>query len=811
MEKLALRLLQFMLAALVFLAALVACKMPADLDEPGSQDDPLPPLVFATPTATITPMPTPTATPEPAARVANGDQALFLGDYQSAREAFQAAFNDTQDAEIQAAAQLGLGRVHYYEGDYPNALDILRAMLDTYPGSSHQADAYYFLGRIYDALTRYEEAAAAYRAYRGLRPGVLDAYISELSGDAMFTAGEYSAAVADYQVAAQSERLSLDFSLEFKLADVYNILGDPATAIIVYDDIYNRSSNDAIKARADYRKGLAYAGMGDYESANIAYIDAVSNYPLAYDSYLALIELVNAGYVVDELQRGIVDYNAGEYGVSLAAFDRYLKAEPAFPATAHYYQGLIYRDTGAIDAAIEQWEIIIQNYPEQTPYDDAWEEKGYTQWAYLDDYLAAADTFAGFVQAAPAHPRAAEFLFNAGRVAERGGELELSARLWERIPGEYPASEYIFRALFLAGISRYRMGDISTSQNVFMQAQALALSAEERSAALLWIGKTHSALGNAEAARLSWEQTAAMDPTGYYSERARDLILGREPFTPPVMVDLGVDLIAERSEAERWLRETFSIAGEADLSGLGYMGSDVRILRGLEFWRLGEYERARYEFEDLRQSVTSDATDTYRLMNFFHELGLYRSAILASRQVLTLAGMDDAATLSAPALFNHIRFGTYYAGLVIPAAQEKGFHPLFVWSTMRQESLFEGFISSSAGARGLMQIIPSTGQEIYERSGYPQNYQSADLYRPVVSIRMGLEYLHTQHERFAGDLYAVLAAYNGGPGNATVWKELAGDDQDLFVEVIRLDEPRSYVQRISEIFAIYRRLYGRAP
>jgi soluble lytic murein transglycosylase len=231
----------------------------------------------------------------------------------------------------------------------------------------------------------------------------------------------------------------------------------------------------------------------------------------------------------------------------------------------------------------------------------------------------------------------------------------------------------------------------------------------------------------------------------------------------------------------------------------------------LELWRLGEYERARYEFEDLRQSVTTDAADTYRLMNFFYDLGLYRSAILAARQVLTLAGMDDAGTMSAPRLFNHIRFGTYYAGLVIPATQEKGFHPLFVWSMMRQESLFEGFISSSAGARGLMQIIPSTGQEIYDRSGYPTDYQQDDLYRPVVSINMGLDYLNTQRERFEGDLLAALAAYNGGPGNSSAWKELAGEDPDLFVEVIRFEETRNYLRNIFEIFSIYRRLYGRAP
>ena len=58
------------------------------------------------------------------------------------------------------------------------------------------------------------------------------------------------------------------------------------------------------------------------------------------------------------------------------------------------------------------------------------------------------------------------------------------------------------------------------------------------------------------------------------------------------------------------------------------------------------------------------------------------------------------------------------------------------------------------------------------------------------------------------DLYAALAAYNAGPGNASVWKELAGDDQDLLLETIRFQETRDYVRYIYEIYTIYSNLYS---
>ena len=76
---------------------------------------------------------------------------------------------------------------------------------------------------------------------------------------------------------------------------------------------------------------------------------------------------------------------------------------------------------------------------------------------------------------------------------------------------------------------------------------------------------------------------------------------------------------------------------------------------------------------------------------------------------------------------------------------------------------------------------------------------------------LGLDYLADQLAYFNGDVYAALAAYNGGPGNAATWLSLANGDPDLFVEVIRFDETRNYVMGIYEVFSIYQRVYERVP
>jgi soluble lytic murein transglycosylase len=235
----------------------------------------------------------------------------------------------------------------------------------------------------------------------------------------------------------------------------------------------------------------------------------------------------------------------------------------------------------------------------------------------------------------------------------------------------------------------------------------------------------------------------------------------------------------------------------------------LRIVRGTEFWELGFYEEARVEFEDLREFVSASPENSFRLANYLLDLGLYRPAIFAARQVLTLAGLvDQAATLSAPPYFNHIRYGTYYADLILPNAEEYDLHPLFLFSVVRQESLFEGFVRSNAGARGLMQIIPSTGASIAKSIGWPVAFDPEDLYRPYVSMRLGSKYMASNQKLLDDDLYAALAAYNAGPGNASVWKELAGDDQDLLLETIRFQETRDYIRFIYEIYAIYLSLYS---
>ncbi len=761
-----------------------------------------------TPSPTLTPTPLPTL--PPVVRIEAGDQALFYGDFDLARQQYLSAYNDATDVFVKAAALWGLGRTELADGNYQTALERLNSLNSEFPESTYSARSYFLMGRAYEELGQHTQAAESYNTYMTRIPGVLDAYVQDYRGDALYEAQDYANALAAYNAALTASRLDDGTDLQIKIAKTRADFGDYAGALILYDQIFSTTTNDYIKAQMDYLAGNAHIALGQNDQAYARYSNSVNNYPLSYYSYLSLVELVDAGVPVDELNRGLVDYYASQYDVALVAFNNYITANPAdTDGTAHYFRASTLSELQQTQEAITEYDYFIANFPAHARWVDAWEDKAYLQWAVLDDYEGAKQTLFDFVSLNSESPYAGDILMDAARIIERSGNLDLAAQTWERVANEYPGNEQAPNALFLAGISRYRLQDYTGALTIFQRNLLLATLPEDRARAYLWIGKTQTTLGDNTSAQVSWQQGQAADPAGYYSMRALDLIFGRAPFQSAASSNLDPDLAKERKEAESWLRVSFNLPPETDLTGPGALAQDPRFVRGTELWELGMYGEARLEFESLRESVSASATDTFRLANHMLEIGLYRSAIFAARQVLTLAGQDSQqASLAAPPYFNHLRYGLYYHDPIIIEAQKYGLDPLFMFSVIRQESLFEGFVSSTADAHGLMQIVPATGEQIASELGWPPVYAQEDLYRPIVSITFGSYYLHKTRDMLGGSIYGGLAAYNAGPGNSLVWNELAGGDPDLFLEIIRFQETRDYIRFIYEIFSTYRSLYG---
>lgn len=135
-------------------------------------------------------------------------------------------------------------------------------------------------------------------------------------------------------------------------------------------------------------------------------------------------------------------------------------------------------------------------------------------------------------------------------------------------------------------------------------------------------------------------------------------------------------------------------------------------------------------------------------------------------------------------------------------SREKGVDAALIAAVIYSESKFDDR-TSSAGARGLMQITPQAAEDIERHSG-GTTFQLGDLSDPEINIRYGTYLLRELLDRYGDDVIAALAAYNAGPTNVDRW-----GGSDLTVSGIAFPETRAYVEDVLDKQRAYREKYGK--
>ena len=139
-----------------------------------------------------------------------------------------------------------------------------------------------------------------------------------------------------------------------------------------------------------------------------------------------------------------------------------------------------------------------------------------------------------------------------------------------------------------------------------------------------------------------------------------------------------------------------------------------------------------------------------------------------------------------------------------------------VYAVARQESEFIWRASSWAGAKGLMQMLPSTAALTARRAGVEFDYARL-IVDPAFNTQLGAALLGQLIEDEGGSRELAFAAYNAGPGRVTQWIAAHGDPRqgtvDLvdWIERIPFDETRDYVERVSENLGVYRQRFADQP
>jgi soluble lytic murein transglycosylase len=157
-----------------------------------------------------------------------------------------------------------------------------------------------------------------------------------------------------------------------------------------------------------------------------------------------------------------------------------------------------------------------------------------------------------------------------------------------------------------------------------------------------------------------------------------------------------------------------------------------------------------------------------------------------------------AVDRTKPDWYQRLRYPLEYEQLVRRSARAYGVDPALVAAVIYSESRFEADAVSSAGAIGLMQLLPETGRWIATTTGGVR-FRVRDLYNPRINVRYGTFYLGRLLEKY-DDVRLALAAYHAGQTNADRWLARGGE--------IGFPDTRAYVDTVLEAREAYREAYG---
>lgn len=745
-------------------------------------------------------------------------RAMEEGRYSAAISQFSALVGDGTGAEARAALW-GLASAYWQGGQPDPAIRAYTLLAET--DHPHSARSLARIAHIYEQTGRAQEAVRAYDTYLQRAGPARHAVMlmkARLLGPTQDAEDVYEAIVDD-----KPSDIDLRDAL-LAWADVKSRRGDHRGSIELHDrlaalqasgprpllDNYGMPAavRAAEEARAAGDTNLAKTRLLSYIEGDCGGSGTASCPYYAYGIYTAVDALLKIepsaliSGTVDPMRAARAAYESGYYSRAIAFLDALRQRSPSSPqlAEASLLTGKAYQSSGAYDSAYNWYTATVQTYPTSTQAIEANRRAGDT----LRDQALWDQAMGAYHQAVASYPD--------------GGDETVRARI-------------------NGGVLAYRLEQREVALNLLQP----VLSAQEvsptlKSDALFWVGKVQKGLGDA-----SWRgnisQVPALNPGSYYAFRAQSLLDGESDGGPLALTyqesgvtanELGARYereVEERAELISWagglrpLGESTPGAipaatptrantiGSAD--GIdGPLARDPEMLRGASLFQLG-FEAEAYSTYRILAERLRDEGDGASLAQLLIYLRYNSNANIAMRVSELLAQMDAGDPLQRPALLLKIMHPTPFEELVLQESAQRELDPLVMYALMRQESQFIPGARSHADARGLTQVIPSTGEGIAQQLG-DNGFSPGDLYLPYVNVRYGTYYLSSNLPTFDRKLLPGLAAYNGGPGNADRW--LAGSaliDPDLYVERIDLFETEDYLRKVYQNYGFYRQIYAR--
>jgi len=279
-----------------------------------------------------------------------------------------------------------------------------------------------------------------------------------------------------------------------------------------------------------------------------------------------------------------------------------------------------------------------------------------------------------------------------------------------------------------------------------------------------WLGRAMLALGERESGRALLDRIAGGHH--FYGRLAAEE-LGMPLRIPPV----------ESPPAPNEVAEVEAMAG---------------LRRALALYRLG-----------MREEATLEWIWTVRALD---DRALLAAAELARRNGIWDRAINTADRTVAAHDFT-LRYLTPYREVLSKESRVRQLEEPWVFGLVRQESRFIPDVVSSAGAVGLMQLLPSTARWAAKKIGM-RGFHPSRISRPEVNAVLGAFYLRHVLDEFEGSQILAAAAYNAGPGRAHRWRDVRPLEGAIYIETIPFAETRQYVKNVMANTVYYAALLG---
>jgi tetratricopeptide (TPR) repeat protein len=301
--------------------------------------------------------------------------------------------------------------------------------------------------------------------------------------------------------------------------------------------------------------------------------------------------------------------------------------------------------------------------------------------------------------------------------------------------------------------------------------------------------------GQSKLAKARYEKAVASGLTRYYGYRAREILVTDFGLSESEAPDLGV------TGTMSFVRPILQ-GGKGPDFALERLKEDVRFER-LRFFAHNGFLEAEWESLGLTQAIGSHA-DPELLYRGIGEAGTSYSAMQWADEQDFGVNADGSQTIERL----RIRYPRPYWEYVTALGEELELDPYLILAIARQESTFRPGLKSSAGAQGVMQLMPRTAKWLGDTDRAVSRNTAQRLDEPRHSLRMGAVYFRRMLDRSEGNLVYALVSYNAGPGNFDKWRR-RNPNLSLaeFVEEIPFGETRNYVKRILAHYATYKSIY----